>query len=42
MRDYDTTKTRTQQDEDYRLKQAEISGDYSAIQESQTLRKAKA
>lgn len=41
MRDYNTAKTRAQEDEAYRLKQQWIAEEANVIQESQTLRKAK-
>jgi len=40
MRDYETTKWRTEQNEDYRLKQEWISKEMSDIQQSQTMRRA--
>ena len=40
MRDYNTTKTRAQEDEDYRLKIEGISEEMAQIQESQSIRRA--
>jgi len=40
MRDYETTKGRMETDEEYRLRQQELSWEMAWIQESQTLRKA--
>jgi len=41
MRDYETKKTRMEEDEAYRLKQQWISEEMAEIQESQTMRRAK-